>query len=64
MIVKQEKLKVKDNILQVRVPNKLKGKLVNITIEIEDNIIKYLLIDKIKIKTSHWKFNRNEIYEK
>jgi diphthamide synthase subunit DPH2 len=63
--------KVKNNLITIKIPDELKNKSIEIILlDVEDKIKENInksnidfLFDKIKIDTTKWKFNRDEIYE-
>lgn len=61
MTVVKEKVKAKDGVLHMHLPDEFKDKMVEV-VTIESEIEKKLMIDTISIDTSKWKFNRDEIY--
>jgi len=61
LIIKKE-MKIDDKILTIELPEEFKGREVEITIRLKESIEKEILADKIKIDTTKWKFNREEIY--
>ena len=60
-IIKKE-VKVENRILTIELPEEFKGQEIEITIKLKENIEKEILADQIKIDTTNWKFNREEIY--
>ena len=61
-IIKKE-VKVENRILTIELPEEFKGQEIEITIRLKENIEKKeILADQIKIDTTNWKFNREEIY--
>lgn len=62
MTILKEIIKVKDGVLQMKLPDEFRDKTVEIVITVSDDIEKKLLIDNVKIDTKKWKFNREEIY--
>jgi hypothetical protein len=58
----KKKVKVDDKFLTIELPDEFKGEEVEITVRLKQNIEKEILADQIKIDTSKWKFNREEIY--
>jgi|YNPMSStandDraft_2_1061718.scaffolds.fasta_scaffold04898_5 hypothetical protein len=61
LIIKKE-MKIDDKILTIELPEELKGREVEITIRLKESIEKEILADQIKVDTTKWKFNREEIY--
>ncbi len=61
-VVKKEKIRAKNGVLHITLPDEFKDKTVEVLVRIESKIEKKLLIDTIKIDTKKWKFNREEIY--
>jgi hypothetical protein len=55
-------LKYINKFLTIELPYEFKGGEVEITIRLKQNIEREILADQIKINTSKWKFNREEIY--
>jgi hypothetical protein len=55
-------MKIDDKILTIELPEELKGREVEITIRLKESIEKEILADQIKVDTTKWKFNREEIY--
>jgi predicted Zn-dependent protease with MMP-like domain len=62
MVVLKNRVKVEDGILHMKLPEEFKDKIVEVVIKVENEIAKKLLIDTIRIDTTKWKFNREEIY--
>ncbi len=62
MLTVKNKIKAKDGILTMRLPDEFKDKIVEVVVTVESEIEKKLMIDTIKIDTTQWKFNRDEIY--
>ena len=62
--VVRKEIEVKGRILQVELPEEFQGKTVETTIRLKRNIEEEILADKIKIDTTNWKFNREEIHER
>lgn len=62
MSVLRSKVKVTDGILHLQLPDEFKDKEVEVIVRTENEIASKLLIDSIKIDTTKWKFNREEIY--
>ena len=62
MTVVKEKIKAKNGILHMNLPDEFKDKMVDVVVKIESGVVKKLMLDSIKIDTSKWKFNRDEIY--
>jgi hypothetical protein len=62
MTVVREKIKAKNGVLHMNLPDEFKDKMVEVVVKIESAIEKKLMIDTIKIDTTKWKFNRDEIY--
>lgn len=62
MIVVKEKIKAKNGVLHMNLPDEFKDKVVEVVVKIESEIEKKLKIDTIRIDTLKWKFNRDEIY--
>ena len=60
-IIKKE-VKVENRILTIELPEEFKGQENEITIRLKENIEKEILADQIKIDTTNWKFDREEIY--
>jgi len=63
LIIKKE-MKIDDKILTIELPEEFKGQEVEITIRLKESIEKEILADQIKVDTTKWKFNREEIYAK
>jgi hypothetical protein len=55
-------MKIDDKILTIELPEEFKGREVEITIRLKESIEKEILADQIKVDTTKWKFNREEIY--
>ncbi|MFZ3090223.1 MAG: hypothetical protein WA240_06355 [Nitrospirota bacterium] len=64
MIVVKEKIKAKDGVIHINLPDEFKDKTVEVVVRVESEIEKKLLIDTIKIDTKEWKFDREAIYGK
>ncbi len=62
MVIVRNKMKAKDGLIQIKLPEEFKDKMVEVVVRLEDEIAKKLLIDEVKIDTRQWKFNREEIY--
>jgi predicted Zn-dependent protease with MMP-like domain len=62
MTVVKEKVKVKNGVLHMNLPDEFKDKIVEVVVKVESEIQNKLMIDTIKIDTSKWKFNRDEVY--
>ena len=62
MIIVKETIKAKNGVLHMNLPDEFKDKMVEVVVKIEREVEKKLMIDSIKIDTSKWKFNRDEIY--
>jgi hypothetical protein len=61
LIIKKE-MKIDDKILTIELPEEFKGQEVEITIRLKEGIEKEILADQIKVDTTKWKFNREEIH--
>jgi hypothetical protein len=57
-----KEMKIDDKILTIELPEEFKGREVEITIRLKESIEKEILADQIKVDTTKWKFNREEIY--
>ena len=64
MLIVKDKVKVEDGILHMKLPDEFKDKIVEVAVKIEMDIEKKMLIDTIKIDTTSWKFDRDEMYKK
>jgi len=62
MTVVKEKIRAKNGVLHMNLPDEFKDKMVEVVVKIESEIEKKLMIDTVGIDTSKWKFNRDEIY--
>ena len=62
MTIVKEKVKIRNGVLHMNLPDEFKNKMVEVVVKIESEVEKKLMIDSIKIDTSKWKFNRDEIY--
>lgn len=62
MLVVKNRVKAKNGILRINLPNEFKDKMVEVVVKVESEIEKKLLTNTIKIDTKAWKFNRDEIY--
>ncbi len=62
MGILKSKIKVTDGILHMQLPAEFKDKVVEVIVKTEDEITTKLMINSIKIDTTRWKFNREEIY--
>jgi len=62
MLTVKNKIRAKDGILTMQLPDEFKDKIVDVFVTVESEIEKKLMIDTIKIDTTQWKFNREEIY--
>ena len=58
MNILKDRVKAKNGILRIQLPEEFKDKIVEIVVKTESEVSKRLLIDKIKIDTTKWKFNR------
>jgi hypothetical protein len=61
LVIKKE-MKIDDKILTIELPEEFRGQEVEITIRLKGSIEKEILADQIKVDTTKWKFNREEIY--
>jgi len=61
MVVLKSRVK-EDGILHMKLPEEFKDKTVEVVVKVENEIAKKLLIDTVRIDTTKWKFNREEIY--
>jgi len=61
LIIKKE-MKIDDKILTIELPEEFKGQEVEITIRLKESIEKEILADQIKVDTTKWKFNREEMH--
>ena len=59
MTVVKEKIKAKNGVLHMNLPDEFKDKIDEVVVKIESEIEKKLMIDSIRIDTSKWKFNRD-----
>jgi hypothetical protein len=64
MLVLRKEAKVKDKILVIELPKEFNEQDVEIIIRLKSEIEKEILADQIKIDTTKWEFNREEIYER
>jgi len=62
MGILKSKIKVTDGILHIQLPDEFKDKVVEVTVKTENEITAKLMINAIKIDTTKWKFNREEVY--
>lgn len=62
MNILKDRVKAKNGILRIQLPEEFKDKIVEIVVKTESEVSKRLLMDKIQIDTTKWKFNREEIY--
>ena len=62
ILIIMKEMKIDDKILTIELPEELKGREVEITIRLKESIEKEILADQIKVDTTKWKFNREEIY--
>ncbi len=62
MVILKNKIKVTDGILPIQLPDEFKDKVVEVIVKTDNEITAKLMIDSIKIDTTRWKFNREEIY--
>ena len=46
----------------MQLPDEFKDKVVEVIVKTDNEITAKLMIDSIKIDTTRWKFNREEIY--
>jgi hypothetical protein len=59
-----KKIKSKTTNVYIELPENFVNKKIRVIVELDENKAeKILSIDKIKIDTKNWKFNREEIYE-
>jgi hypothetical protein len=63
MILIKDKMKAADGMLHIKLPDEFKDKTVEVVVKTEE-IANKLLSDTIKIDTTRWKFNREEIYNR
>jgi len=61
LFIKKE-MKIDDKILTIELPEEFRGQEVEIIIRLKESIEKEILADQIKVDTTKWKFNREEIY--
>ena len=64
MVIMKNRMKAKDGVIQIKLPEEYKDKTVEVVIRLDNQIAKKLLIDRVKIDTTQWKFSREEIYGK
>ena len=64
MLIVKDKITVEDGILHMKLPDEFKDKIVEVIVKVESEVERKLLINIIKVDTTKWKFNRDEIYEK
>jgi len=62
ILIIMKEMKIDDKILTIELPEEFKGREVEITIRLKESIEKEILADQIKVDTTKWKFNREEIY--
>jgi len=62
MAIVKSRVKVEDNMLNMKLPEEFRNKIVEVTVSIANEIEERLMLDIIKIDTKKWKFNRDEIY--
>jgi len=62
MHVLKEMIKVENDFIHMRLPRKCRGKIVSVTIDLGNDVEKKMMLNKIKIDTTQWKFTRDEIY--
>ncbi len=62
MVIVKDKMKAKNGEIHIKLPEEFKDRMVEVVVRLEDEVVKNLLIDKVKIDTTEWKFNREEIY--
>jgi hypothetical protein len=62
MAIVKSRIKVEDNMLNMKLPEEFRNKIVEVTVSLANEIEKKLMLDIIKIDTKKWKFNRDEIY--
>ncbi len=58
----KKELRARDKFLTIELPEEFRNQKIEILIRLKEEIEKELLADKIKIDTTKWKFNREEIY--
>jgi hypothetical protein len=63
MVIGRNKMKAKDGIIQIKLPDEYKDKTVEVEVRLENEIAEKLLIDRVKIDTRTWKLNREGIYD-
>lgn len=61
LIVKRES-KVRNKSVMIELPEEFRDRDVEITIRLKRDIERDLLTDQIKIDTTKWKFDRDEVY--
>ncbi len=64
MILIKDKMKAKNGVLHIKLPEEFKNRIVEVVVKTEKDIANKLLIASIKIDTIRWKFNREEIYSR
>ena len=57
----KKKVKAKNGVLRMNLPDEFKDKMVEVVVKIDSEIEKKLMLDTIRIDTTKWKFNRDEI---
>lgn len=62
MHVLKEMIKVEHDFIHMKLPRKCRGKIVSVTIDLGNDVEKKMMLSKIKIDTTQWKFTRDEIY--
>ena len=62
MILIRQKVKVEDGIINIRLPDDFKDSVVDVVVKTEDDLSARLMLNTVKIDTTKWKFNREEIY--
>jgi hypothetical protein len=62
MILLKDKIKPEDGVIHVRLPEAFRDKTVEVVVNLENEAAKKLMTDVIKIDTTKWRFNREEIY--
>ena len=61
LIVKRES-KVRNKLVMIELPEEFRDRDVEITIRLKRDIERDLLTDQIKIDTTKWEFDRDEVY--
>ncbi len=64
MLVHRNIVKSKDGLLVIHLPKDFINKTLNVEVTVKEELEDCLLMNTIRIDTSKWRFQRNEIYDR